>query len=70
MRCIIGCFIFDFCITLDRQIEFMWKRKLSVPSLLFFVLQVATFCYYGSWLGVQFTNDCLVRGISICMSEC
>ncbi|EPS93578.1 hypothetical protein FOMPIDRAFT_1020499 [Fomitopsis schrenkii] len=55
------CFIFDFCITLDRQIEFMWKRKLSVPSLLFFVLQVATFCYYGSWLGVQFTNDCLYR---------
>lgn len=64
-----GCFVFDFCVTLDRQVEFMWKRKISAPSLLFFVLQATTFCYYGSWLGLMFTNNCLVCEFARCIPE-
>ncbi|KAI0630453.1 hypothetical protein C8Q77DRAFT_1160041 [Trametes polyzona] len=44
--CVVAFLLYDYLITLDREIELFWRRKFSGPSALFFFTRYSTLIAY------------------------
>ncbi|KZT69130.1 hypothetical protein DAEQUDRAFT_277491 [Daedalea quercina L-15889] len=42
--------VYDHCLVLDEEIKFIWRRKCSIPTLLFFTLRVITLLLYVTYI--------------------
>ncbi|KAH9923882.1 uncharacterized protein B0H18DRAFT_1013878 [Fomitopsis serialis] len=56
----IGFYLYDFCLTLDSHIKFLFGRKLSIPSLLLVLLHLSSALCIISDIASQFTSSCKV----------
>ncbi|KZT71183.1 hypothetical protein DAEQUDRAFT_651741, partial [Daedalea quercina L-15889] len=55
-----GLHLFDFCLTVDQQIKFIWGRKLSIPSVLLLLMHFSTICTNIFKIALQFAPTCSV----------
>ncbi|KAH9910223.1 uncharacterized protein B0H18DRAFT_896350, partial [Fomitopsis serialis] len=45
----LGFYLFDFCLTFDQQVKFLWNRKLSIPSVLLALMHSSTMIFALSY---------------------
>ena len=58
----------DFFLTIDQQVNFIWNRKFSIPSIILILMHLTTACFNMTNIALQYVTTCLVSLDTCCVT--